>query len=201
MGNFAPAEFSSSDSQVLSREEEELAQSSVAKAFFRHRSLVDHQLHSFSEFLEYGLPAMLYEAIPLQCSPPPLPAAEKVHSNPIAAAADGHVRNVAIHEDGGGIILPPKRRAARLIYGDVSLAKPSCIVKHRMQDKEKNVEAIVDLLPHEARLRNISYSASLFVDMCLEVITNPICKSFQGLQIAAWVMMDLALVASAAAAA
>lgn len=120
----------------LSRAEEGVARSVVGKIFFKERSLVEHQLRSFNEFLEYGLPTMFYEALPLEC----LPA-----YNPLAIRIGG---------------MP---RRARLFYGEVSVGKPYCTVN---RDGKKEV---VDLLPHEARLRNMTYSAHLYVNMKLEV--------------------------------
>ena len=127
----------------LSRAEEEVARSAVAKIFFKGRSLVEHQLRSFNEFMEYGLPAMFDEAAPLEISPDPTPVAIRIGAR------------------------TPK--VARISYGEVSVGKPYCSVMTR--DGTKGVD-VVDLLPNEARLRNMSYSAHLYVNMTLEVITS-----------------------------
>lgn len=124
----------------LSRAEEEVARSAVAKIFFKGRSLVEHQLRSFNEFMEYGLPAMFDEAEPLEISPDP---------------------TIRI-----GARTP---KVARISYGEVSVGKPYCSVMTR--DGTKGVD-VVDLLPNEARLRNMSYSAHLYVNMTLEVTTS-----------------------------
>lgn len=54
-------------------------------------------------------------------------------------------------------------KKARILYGEVSGGKPYATI---IREGEKEV---VDLLPHEARLRNMSYSAHLYVTMTLEV--------------------------------
>ncbi|KAG0566864.1 hypothetical protein KC19_7G093600 [Ceratodon purpureus] len=123
----------------LSRAEEEVVRNAVAKIFFKGRSLVEHHLRSFNEFLEYGLPAMFDEAFGIECLPDrgPLP---------------GRI---------GGAL-----KKARILYGEVSVGKPYTTIV-----REGNKE-VVDLLPNEARLRNMSYSAHLYVNMTLEVYEN-----------------------------
>lgn len=123
----------------LSKVEEEVARSAVAQIFFKGRSLVEHHLRSFNEFVEFGLPAMFDEAACLN-----------------------------FHPDCG--TLPNRigvQRKARILYGEVSVGKPYTTIT-RNGKKE-----MVDLLPHEARLRNMSYSAHLYVTMTLEVRSLP----------------------------
>lgn len=137
---------SSQSSEVrLSKAEEDVARSAVAKIFFKGRSLVEHHLRSFNEFGEYGLPAMFDEAASLD-----------------------------LHPDRG--ILPNRigsQRKARILYGEVSVGKPYTTIT-RQGKKE-----MVDLLPHEARLRNMSYSAHLYVTMTLEVRSVPVMASIE----------------------
>jgi hypothetical protein len=121
----------------LSKAEEEVARNAVAKIFFKGRSLVEHHLRSFNEFLEYGLPAMFDEAVGLDCV-----LERNLVSNRIGAM-----------------------KKARILYGEVSIGKPYTTVLRGGNNE------VVDLLPHEARLRNMSYSAHLYVNMTLEVGT------------------------------
>jgi len=123
------------NSKELSAEEEEEARWTVAKIFFQNRSLVEHQLRSFNEFLEDGLQAMVNDAPPFEVSPDHNPAAIRIEGLP---------------------------RQARISYGNVSVGKPTCSATEDKKD-------VVDLYPREARLRNLTYSAPINLDMNLKV--------------------------------
>jgi hypothetical protein len=62
--------------------EEEEARWAVAKSFFDHRSLVEHQLHSFNEFLEKGIQKMFRESIPFEVAADHNPASVRVAGLP-----------------------------------------------------------------------------------------------------------------------
>jgi hypothetical protein len=134
-GDDLPEAAVKGNSKELSAEEEEEARWTVAKIFFQNRSLVEHQLRSFNEFLEDGLQAMVNDAPPFEVSPDHNPAAIRIEGLP---------------------------RQARISYGNVSVGKPTCSATEDKKD-------FVDLYPREARLRNLTYSAPINLDMNLKV--------------------------------
>jgi hypothetical protein len=134
-GDDLPEAAAKGNSKELSAEEEEEARWTVAKIFFQTRSLVEHQLRSFNEFLEDGLEAMVNDAPPFEVSPDHNPAAIRIEGLP---------------------------RQARISYCNVSVGKPTCSAT---EDKKE----VVDLYPREARLRNLTYSAPINLDMNLKV--------------------------------
>jgi DNA-directed RNA polymerase beta subunit len=135
MGDDLPEAAVKGNSKELSAEEEEEARWTVAKIFFQNRSLVEHQLRSFNEFLEDGLQAMVNDAPPFEVSPDHNPAAIRIEGLP---------------------------RQARISFGNVSVGKSTCSATEDKKD-------VVDLYPREARLRNLTYSAPINLDMNLKV--------------------------------
>lgn len=64
------------------QKEEDEARWTVADVFFKQRSLVEHQLHTFNEFLETGIQAMFKEATPVEVMPDHSPASIRISGLP-----------------------------------------------------------------------------------------------------------------------
>lgn len=87
--------------------EEDEARWTVAKVYFKDRSLVQHQLRTFNEFLETGLPNMFREAAPIEVLPDHSPASIRIADLP---------------------------RQARITYGDVFVGKPETFSDNEKKD-------------------------------------------------------------------
>lgn len=73
---------SGSSKKDWTQKEEDEARWTVADVFFKQQSLVEHQLHTFNEFLETGIQAMFKEATPVEVMPDHSPASIRISGLP-----------------------------------------------------------------------------------------------------------------------
>jgi DNA-directed RNA polymerase II subunit RPB2 len=107
-------------------------------AYFEEKGLVRQQLDSFDEFIQNTMQELVDDSGDIRVSP------EVQHM-------------VGYDEDGAEAQLESKQ-VFEIQFGQVYLSKPTSVEKDG---------TVTNMFPHEARLRNMTYSAPLYVDVTM----------------------------------
>lgn len=110
----------------------------VISAYFEEKGLVRQQLDSFDEFIQNTLQELVDDSGAIRVSP------ELQHNV-------GYDRDAAEQQ-----VMEDTKRVFEVQFGQVYLSKPTCVEKDG---------TVTNMFPHEARLRNLTYSAPLYVDL------------------------------------
>ncbi|KAJ7297966.1 hypothetical protein O6H91_Y025100 [Diphasiastrum complanatum] len=162
MASSAKVAEDTSEKLENSKEEEEKLRLYVSKCYFEDRSLIAHQFDSFNDFFNFGLQNLFAESSVIEVAPDHHPGPKRTHHG--------------------------LAKQARVTFGKVYVKKPEK-VKDSIQDEKaagtskdkagtskdkaagpsKVQQETCTLYPREARLRNLTYSASIYVDLKSEV--------------------------------
>jgi len=112
----------------------------VISAYFEEKGLVRQQLDSFDEFIQNTMQELVDDSGDIRVSPEEQHLVGYNQEEVEAAAQSGVKRVFEIH------------------FGQVYLSKPTTVEKDG---------TVTNIFPHEARLRNMTYSAPLYVDVQL----------------------------------
>ena len=110
----------------------------LCSAYFEEKGLVRQQLDSFDEFIQNTMQELVDDSGDIRVSP------EIQHM-------------VGYDEDGAEAQLEAKQ-VFEIQFGQVYLSKPTSVEKDG---------TVTNMFPHEARLRNMTYSAPLYVDVTM----------------------------------
>jgi len=112
----------------------------VISAYFEEKGLVRQQLDSFDEFIQNTMQELVDDSSDIRVSP------ELQH-------LVGYDEDLAEEENG-----TLTKKMFEIHFGQVYLSKPTAVEKDG---------TVTNIFPHEARLRNLTYSAPLYVDVTM----------------------------------
>ena len=112
----------------------------VISAYFEEKGLVRQQLDSFDEFVQNTMQELVDDSSDIRVSP------ELQH-------LVGYDEELAREENG-----TLTKKVFEIHFGQVYLSKPTTVEKDG---------TVTNIFPHEARLRNLTYSAPLYVDVTM----------------------------------
>lgn len=110
----------------------------VISAYFEEKGLVRQQLDSFDEFIQNTMQELVDDSGDIRVSP------EVQHF--IGYDEEGYEEQVE----------SASKKVFEIQFGQVYLSKPTCVEKDG---------TVTNMFPHEARLRNLTYAAPLYVDV------------------------------------
>ena len=171
----------------------ELAYRKIFDILFAQRNgkyIVDHQISSYDRFVEFDIPDTILRCCPIEVEGSPdqtltgttraaagtAGTAVRISVDDAVATPSGTAPAVAapggVSPSGG----PPRRVKVILKFENVSIRKPSIF---------ENNGSITPMYPNDARLRNFTYSAPVFVDLNVTTtlyfpgFTFPLTRPFQ----------------------
>mmetsp|Transcript_20120 Transcript_20120/g.36498 ORF Transcript_20120/g.36498 Transcript_20120/m.36498 type:complete len:1233 (-) Transcript_20120:626-4324(-) len=112
----------------------------VISAYFEEKGLVRQQLDSFDEFIQNTMQELVDDSGDIRVAP------EMQHL--VGYDEEGFEEAVA----------SPTKKVFEIQFGQVYLSKPTTVEKDG---------TVTNMFPHEARLRNLTYSAPLYVDVTM----------------------------------
>jgi DNA-directed RNA polymerase II subunit RPB2 len=118
----------------------------VISAYFEEKGLVRQQLDSFDEFIQNTMQEYVDDSGAIRVSP------EYQHT--VGYDEDQYDDNLASEQ----------KAVFSISFGQVYLSKPTNVEKDG---------TVTNMFPHEARLRNLTYSAPLYVDVTLNQYSCP----------------------------
>jgi len=118
----------------------------VISAYFEEKGLVRQQLDSFDEFIQNTMQELVDSSGDIRVSP------ELQH---MVGYNDEEDAETAFHES---------KPVFEIKFGQVYLSKPTTVEKDG---------TVTNMFPHEARLRNLTYSAPLYVDVTMNQYRVP----------------------------
>jgi len=138
----------------------------VLDLYFRQtegRQIVAHQIESFNHFMDIDIPEIIQHVSPLIVRGSP----ETPLSGPRSALASAtglstSAANALMGRTADGPVVIPNSSSAKheyevaIYFENVSLRKPTIF---------ENNGAILPMMPNDARLRNLTYAAPLFIDV------------------------------------
>ena len=122
---------------------------SVISAYFEEKGLVRQQLDSFDEFIQNTLQELVDDSGAIRVSP------EVQHT--VGYDFDKEQQMLEAEEE-------LSKRVFEVKFGQVYLSKPTTVEKDG---------TVTNMFPHEARLRNLTYSAPLYVDITQNMYDVP----------------------------
>ena len=136
----------------------------VLELFFRQsegRQVVSHQIESFNDFLEVQVPAIIQQSSPIVVfGSPEIPLAGPRSALASATGLSTSAANALMGQENGALDGIDKRInhgfEVMMEFENVTIRKPTIF---------ENNGSVQPMLPNDARLRNLTYAAPLYVDV------------------------------------
>ena len=119
----------------------------VISAYFEEKGLVRQQLDSFDEFIQNTMQELVDSSGDIRVSP-----------------ELQHMVGYNDEDDGDDAAFAETKPVFEIKFGQVYLSKPTTVEKDG---------TVTNMFPHEARLRNLTYSAPLYVDVMMNQYRVP----------------------------
>jgi DNA-directed RNA polymerase II subunit RPB2 len=132
--------------------------------FFRQsegRQIIAHQVESFNDFLEVQVPAIIHQSSPIVVfGSPEIPLAGPRSALASATGLSTSAANALMGQE-QGVLEPIEKRVnhgfeVTMEFENVTIRKPTIF---------ENNGSVQPMLPNDARLRNLTYAAPLYVDV------------------------------------
>jgi DNA-directed RNA polymerase beta subunit len=158
------------DSRMEQRLQPQLSHKHLLDIYFKQsegRQIIAHQIESFNNFLEVQIPLIIQQSSPIHVrGSPEIPLAGPRSALASATGLSTSAANALLGHDTPDIHGPSGLKAnyeyeVTMEFENVSIRKPTIF---------ENNGSIQPMMPNDARLRNLTYAAPLYVDVRVKTI-------------------------------